>query len=218
MNKRIVLWLMLVFALTLSACSGSSASSAAPSVVTPGVVSSEQSAAPSGSASDAVNGLSEPIAEYPVLITSAGQSADFEMIKVMFDQNKMEYTADTLAAEEDLDGIKTLVVAIGGSSKGLGAAGIDADAELERVKKMLDAAQEKDITIISAHIGGDGRRGKLGDRYIEPCVAAADYVIVVESGNKDGLFTELAGTYEVPMDIISNMTDAIPLFKAAFKS
>ncbi|MEG1850154.1 MAG: DUF6305 family protein [Oscillospiraceae bacterium] len=208
MNQKLktrTLWI-LVICLLMTGCSGAPTSSAA------------ANAAPaSDAAASQAGGLSEPIAELPALIVSAGQSADFEMIKVMFDQNQMAYTAAALASKEDFGDNKTLVVAIGGSSKGLGAAGIDADVELERVKKLLAAAKENKMTIIAAHIGGDGRRGKLGDRYIEPCVLAADYVIVVESGNADGLFTKLTSENHIPMDVISNMTDAVPLVAAAFK-
>ena len=199
--------------LALTGCSGNTSQTAAPATVAPATVTEEttKGAAENGAETSQFKG------EMPVVITSAGQSADFEMIKVMFDKNELEYSANSVVTEEDLGDCRTLIVAIGGSSKGLGAAGIDADAELARVEKLLKAAKEKEIKIVAAHIGGSGRRGKLGDRYIAPCVNAADYVIVVEEGNEDGLFTQLTSDNNIPMDSVSNMTDVIPLIKAMFE-
>lgn len=61
----------------------------------------------------------------PILLTSGGQSADYQMINTVMEKAGMEATMNNLATSADLDGIETLVVVIGGSSKGLGAAGID---------------------------------------------------------------------------------------------
>jgi hypothetical protein len=162
-------------------------------------------------------GLAEPIAQLPALITSLGQSADYEVLKVIFDKNKIPYHAKSLATKEDFGESRTLVVAIGGSSKGLGAAGIDPDEELARGEKLLFDAKEAGMTIIAAHIGGSGRRGNLGDRYIAPAVTQADYVVVVESGNKDGLFTQLAEDAKIPMDVVPSIGNVPAVFEAAFK-
>lgn len=213
MKKRVMLAVILGVGMILSGCSSESKNTTQPATVAPATVADSTNAGTSEKESANADDFK---AEGPVLITSAGQSADFEMIKVMFDKNELTYSADSVATEEALGDCKTLVVAIGGSSKGLGAAGIDADAELERVKKLLTAADEKGITIIAAHIGGSGRRGKLGDRYIEPTVSMSDYTIVVKAGNEDGLFTTLSEKYSIPMTSVENMTDVIPVIGKIF--
>jgi len=71
-------------------------------------------------------------ADPPVLLTSAGQSADFQIIKVLLDRLRVPSTAKPLAKPDDLKDARTLLVAVGGSVKGLGAAGVDADQELAR--------------------------------------------------------------------------------------
>ena len=154
--------------------------------------------------------------ESPALICSAGQSADYEMIKVMFDRSEIPYTANNLASEEDFGDAKTLVVAIGASSKGLGAAGIDADAELDRVVELLDAAQAAGMRIVAAHIGGSGRRGQLGDRFIAPVVSRSEFCLVVSGGNDDGMFTDTCKENSVPLVEVSQMTDCIEIFDALF--
>ncbi|MEF9895162.1 MAG: DUF6305 family protein [Clostridia bacterium] len=134
----------------------------------------------------------------PYVVMSAGQSADAEMIKVMLTKLKVEdYTLNTLVTAEEVVKYKTLIVAVGGSSKGLGAAGIDANQELERVDAVLTAAKDAGVKIIALHIGGSARRGELSDKFIEPCISKADAGIVVAEGNADGLFDKLAETYGI---------------------
>ena len=82
---------------------------------------------------------------------------------------------------------------VGGSSKGLGAAGIDKEQEIDRVKGLLDAAKSSGMKILVMHVGGEGRRGALSDAFIEVAVPYADALIVVDGGNEDGLFDRLAG-------------------------
>lgn len=170
-----------------------------------------------GENTPAIEGLKEPIAELPVLLTSAGQSADVEMVKVMMERGEITPTVNSSATSADLADYKTLVIAVGGSSKGLGAAGIDADQELKRVQELIDAADEQGLTIIALHVGGSSRRGELSDKFIAPSFAKSDYAIVVAEGNKDGLMTQLATDAGIPMDEVATMADVVAPLAAAFK-
>jgi hypothetical protein len=84
-----------------------------------------------------------------------------------------------------------LITVVAGSSKGLGEAGIDKDAEIARMQAVSEAARSKGMKILVMHIGGKGRRGTLTDLFIVEAVPMADKLIVVEGGNFDGLFTQL---------------------------
>jgi len=157
-------------------------------------------------------------AEKPALLTSIGQSADIEMIKVLLNRSKIPFSTDALVKAAGLPGgAKTLILAVGGSSKGLGAAGISSDAEVARAKALIKRAQELGMKIIAVHVGGEGRRGTLSDAFIELCVPASDYVIVVEDGDKDGLFTKLAGTAKIPMVKVAKIAAAGAPLADAFK-
>ncbi len=162
-------------------------------------------------------GLSEPFAEPPALLTSVGQSADYEIIKTMLDKNGIAYEKNSLAASGDLGDAKTLVLAVGGSSKGLGAAGVDANAELKRVEELVGAADEKGLSILAVHIGGEARRGDLSDQFIAPSFEKADYALVVADGDKDGLMAGLAAEKGIPIDVVTSMAEAVPKLGAAFK-
>ena len=161
--------------------------------------------------------LEAAFAEQPILLTSAGQSADADMLKVLVDKGGLEYEMDGVATADALEGKKTLLVAIGGSSKGLGAAGINADDEIARVDALIDAAKEQGISVIAAHIGGEARRGDLSDKFVAPVVEKADYVIVVEDGNKDGLFDDLASKAGIPIAKVATMAEVLEPLQAAFK-
>lgn len=156
-------------------------------------------------------------AEEPVLLTSVGQSADVEMVKSMLDRVGVDYSSNNLATSADIGDAKTLVLAIGGSSKGLGAAGIDADAELVRVKELIDAADEAGLSIIAVHIGGEARRGELSDRFIAPSFEKADYSIVVKAGDSDGMMEGLANDKGIGIDLIDSITDTTGALEGIFK-
>ena len=161
--------------------------------------------------------LKSPIAAKPAFLTSAGQSADIEMVKVLLDRVKIEYKADALAKSGALKaaGSKTLLIAIGGSSKGLGAAGVSQDVELARVKDLVAEAKKLGLKIIGVHVGGEGRRGELSDGFIEAIVPLCDYVIVVAEGNKDGLFTKLCTQAKIILDTVDKISKVgDPLLKA----
>jgi hypothetical protein len=163
--------------------------------------------------------LKAPLAAKPALLTSVGQSADVEMVKVLLDRAKVQYHSNPKVKPEELgaSGAKSLVLAIGGSSKGLGAAGLSAEVELKRSKAVIAEARKRGLKIVGVHIGGEQRRGDLSDKFIEAAVPLCDYVIVVADGNKDGLFTKLCGA-KIPMDSVDKITKAgEPLAQAFIK-
>ena len=157
-------------------------------------------------------------AEKPALVTAVGQSADFEMIKVLLTRSKIPFKADTLVKAESLDGsTRTLVLVVGGSSKGLGAAGISAEVEAARTEALLKRAKELKMSVISVHVGGAARRGAMSDGFINLCVPLSDYVIVVESGNQDGLFTTLAAKAGIGLKEVDRISSVGAPLAAAFK-
>ncbi len=161
--------------------------------------------------------LKTAFAPQPALLTSIGQSADVEMAKTIMARAKLNFTMDPTIKAQALasTNAKTLVIVIGGSSKGLGAAGISAEAELERTKALLAEAKKRGMKIIGLHIGGEARRGELSDRFINEAVPSCDYFIVVEEGNKDGLFTKLCGN-KIPLDIVQKISQIGEPLAAAF--
>ena len=111
---------------------------------------------------------------------------------------------------------KTLILAVGGSSKGLGAAGIDADQELARTDALIAAAKEKGITILALHTGGSARRGTLSDSFITPAFQGCDAAIVVSEGDTDGLMAGILSGNGTPAIYVENTAGALGALKTAF--
>lgn len=199
-----------------SAPGSSTGTSAASSGASGSVASSSASASQSGQSIETV-ALSEAFAEGPVLVSSAGQSADVEMVNVLLEKAGVTATVDNTVDGSDLGDYKTLVLAVGGSSKGLGAAGVDADTEIARVEGLTKAADEAGLSIIAVHVGGSARRGDLSDRFIAPSFAYADYAVVVEAGDEDGMMAGLANEDGIPFAYADSMATVVEPLKAAFK-
>ena len=171
----------------------------------------------SASAAGEVAGLTEAFAESPILVTSGGQSADYQMIGTVMGKLGMDYEINNLATSADLGDAKTLMVVVGGSSKGLGAAGIDADGELARLEELMAGAKDAGLSIIAMHTGGEARRGDLSDKFITPVFEKADYAIVVSAGDEDGLMSGICAGAGIPMDVIGSISDVTTVLPAAFK-
>ncbi len=161
--------------------------------------------------------LTEPIAEAPVALTSAGQSADVKMIESLIKKTDMEYIIDNVMTADIIGDAKTLILAIGGSSKGLGAAGINAEEELDRITTLIAKAKESNMTVIGMHVGGEGRRGELSDKFVDATVPSLDYFVYVESGNKDNLLSDLAIENGVPSEAVESIAASFEALKKSFK-
>ena len=206
--KRLTAFILaLAMAVSLTACGSGNK--------TPAQSSGSAASSGGGSQDSTVQGLSEAIAEQPILLTSSGQSADYQIVGAVLKNLGLEYTMEATASE--LGDAKTLMIAVGGSSKGLGAAGIDADQELARITALIDAADSAGLTIITLHTGGTTRRGDLSDKFISPSFAKADYAIVVKEGDQDGLMAGICSQNGIPADFIDSVTELTTVIPAAFK-
>ena len=206
MKKSIAMLLSVVLLVgTLAACGGSSSSGSAAAT------------APAASA-ETVADLPELTGgfEKPILITSAGQSADANIVQTLCTKSGVVAEINATASADDLSGYKTLIIASGGSSKGLGAAGINADQELERVNAVIDAAKESGMKIVVMHIGGGARRGELSDKFIADPFNAADAAIVVSSGDSDGMIRGILAENSVPSAYVDEQVDCVDCLTTLF--
>lgn len=153
----------------------------------------------------------------PAVLTSVGQSADVEIVGTLCSKAGIEVEIDNdIKADELSADCKTLLLAVGGSSKGLGAAGIDADGELARTDELLKKADELGITVVALHTGGSARRGTLSDSFISPAFAAADIAVVVAEGDGDGLMSGILAGNSTPSAYVEQVADCIATLKTLF--
>jgi hypothetical protein len=158
-----------------------------------------------------------PIFDPPLLITSAGQSADVSLASTLARKAGLPATLSKAASGQDLAGHRTLVLVLGASMKGLGAAGIDTAREKDRVRGLLAEAKSRGIPVLCLHLGGEQRRGELTDDMIREFLPSAKMAIVVASGDKDGLFARICREKAILLKTVDKTLDAVEPLQAAFR-
>lgn len=151
-----------------------------------------------------------------ILVTSFGQSADAAMLNVLFKKSKLAYEYKPLATAEEIKGYDIIAIAAGASSKGMGAAGINPIDELKRSESVVAMAKSENIPLVTFHLGGEGRRGKLSDDYVKAAADNSTKLIVVNGGNFDGLFTEIAKKNTAELTEVKNIAGTLGAIKANF--
>ena len=190
-----------------------------------------------------------PKSQLPVLTTSAGQSADVETLNVICEEAGVNYdycdaptvdlikTGVGLADKESGPGFhvevntdlaeypkgtpyKTIIFAIGASLKGMGASGLTVDAEVKRLKEIIDYCKQGKIFIIAMHAAGTSGRGAPGsdnEKMIDAVAPFADYIIVAADSNKDGRFDSIAKDKGIPITQVEYALEIVDVLKQVFE-
>ena len=145
--------------------------------------------------------------EQPVLISSAGQSADVKLVKMLAQRQGLNATTVLMAKPADLTGFKTLIIVPGFSSKGLGAAGISQQEELERVQSLIKSANDLKIPIVMLHIGGNARRKGQSDAFNKLVADNSKFMLVVRQGDEDGFFTAISKAKTIPLTLVDKIAE-----------
>lgn len=154
--------------------------------------------------------------EAPALITSAGQSPGALMVRVLADQAGVANVYDATAGLDQLAGAKSLIIVVGASMKGLGAAGIDVDQEFARIESLLVEATSRGIPVVAMHVEGAPRRGSTSDDLSVLVLEYADHAIVRADGNEDGFFTRLAEEHGVTLQLVERTAEAGAVLKTLY--
>jgi len=172
----------------------------------------------------------EAKAELPVLVTSCGQSIGPTTIKVVLQRLKLAYDIDPLATPDILQAkaragtpYKSLIITMGASLKGMGAAGIEIEDELARAAALIAEARKLGVKVIGAHIEGLKRRAQgaaAGDTTDEQSIDAvapnSDILLVLKEGNSDGRFTVISQAKNIPLVEFEKTMDLIPALEKLF--
>jgi len=162
----------------------------------------------------------------PVLLTSCGQSPGPVMLKVILQKVGVPLDLTLLAAPSDLKTkpYKSVIIVMGASLKGMGAAGISIDDELKRVAALIDEAKKLKITVIGAHIEGMKRRAQGADagdttdeQSIDAVAPKSDILLINKEGDSDGRFTTIAKAKGIPMITVEKNLDLVKECEKLFK-
>lgn len=164
-----------------------------------------------------IGDIDKSLYEAPIFVTSFGQSTDAAMLDTVMGRVGVEYKYSTNATADDIEGYKTVIIAVGASTKGLGAAGISEADETARAKAIMDKLQAEDVEVICCHIGGSGRRGTLSDVFADMVMAQCSYIVLKEDANFDGKFTDYAAAHNIPISLIYATKDTVTVFSDLLK-
>jgi hypothetical protein len=151
-----------------------------------------------------------PLAQ-PILLTSLGQAADVNTFNVLAKRAAIPMEYKTMATGADVQGKKTVILCVGVSLKGFGAAGINLETETSRANDIVAAAKAAGAYVILAHIGGEERRDNMSNRMLGVAMPLADAYIVYAQGNADGYFTKEAGSK--PLVLLDKTMDLVEVLK-----
>ncbi len=159
----------------------------------------------------------------PVLLTSCGQSPGPAIIKVVLQRLNIPFDLEPLATASMLQKKKdsghpygTVIIVMGASLKGMGAAGISIDDEIKRINALIQEARKQGLTIIGAHVEGMKRRAQgaaAGDTTDEQSIDAvapqSDILLVNREGNTDGRFTTISRNRNIPLIEVEKNIDLV---------
>lgn len=202
MKKTIALILAALSLTALVACGGESASK-----------SPEASKSAVGTPVSGETAVTESF-EGPALLVAVGESADISIAKSVMNKTGVEFAE--YAEGTNVADYKTAVLVPGVSVKGLGEAGIDVAAELTKTEALIAELEAANVKVIVAHLGGSSRRDELTDQFLDVVLPAADYVVALEEGNKDGKFSDFASANSVPNTMAENLATIVSTFQALF--
>ncbi|MGB4705251.1 MAG: DUF6305 family protein [Candidatus Saccharicenans sp.] len=159
----------------------------------------------------------------PVLLTSCGQSPGPAIIKVVLQRLNIPFDLEPLATASMLQKKKesgqpygTVIIVMGASLKGMGAAGISIDDEIKRINALIQEARKQGLIIIGAHVEGMKRRAQgaaAGDttdeQNIDAVAPQSDILLVNREGNADGRFTTISRNRNIPLIEVEKNIDLV---------
>lgn len=161
--------------------------------------------------------IDKSLYKQPVFVTSFGQSTDAAMLDTVMKRIGVNYVYNATATADTIKGYKTIIIAVGASTKGLGAAGISEADETARAKAIMEYINTNDVEVICCHIGGSARRGTLSDLYSDMVMEKASLIVLKEDANFDYKFTKYAEEHNKPISLIYATKDALTVFTEIFQ-
>lgn len=158
-----------------------------------------------------------PKAHGPAVVTTCGQSPGALMVKMLGNMVKFPIEEQGLLTGDQAKKYKAVFVTMGTSLKGMGAAGIDIDAEVKRVNAVIAQARKAGALIIGTQLEGPSRRTDSTDELSNKTVSSqADLLIIRRDVNSDGFFTKKAKERGIPIVLVDQALEVKDVLKTLF--
>jgi hypothetical protein len=162
-------------------------------------------------------GLPRPIANSPVIITSAGQSTDTYIIRDIANQLMIRSLFMPQARDVDLKDIKTIVFVVGYSSLGAKLQDISYKEEKMRIEKLLQKAKDDKLTVLTVVIGSEQLQDNKTEELLRLIGKQTDYLIGMKKSSRASILTELATDGDIPLTLVNKINDISEPFASAFR-
>ncbi len=141
-----------------------------------------------------------------VLITSIGQNLDALIIKTIFDEMKVKADFQPVAPSKVLAEYEQIIVSPGISYKGIAAAGMTVQDEINRARVLAEAAHKHPSQVILMYLGGFLQGDAKSQELIEILAPRADVIIVYKDcGGPIDYFRRVSEERSIPIFTIENL-------------
>ncbi len=141
-----------------------------------------------------------------IVITSVGQNLDALIIKTIFDGMGVDADFLPVAPANVLAGYGQVIISPGISYKGIAAAGITVQDEINRGLAIVEAASEHSSQVILMYLGGFLQGDTKSQELIEILAPHADVIIVYKDcGGPIEYFGRLGQEKGIPILIIQSL-------------
>lgn len=161
--------------------------------------------------------LPAPVGEGPILITSAGQAVDGQIVSLMAKRLHLEADYRPRALATDLYAYNTIIFTVGYSPTGVHETFRTLEDETIRLKRMVIYALEQDIPIIILHLGGSTREDVYTYELFKELAPYSEYFIGLRSMNPEGDFIKLIKQEHVPITLVKNLNQMLTPLNSAFR-
>ena len=169
--------------------------------------------------------------EQTVLLTSCGQSPGPLKVKFFFGKLGIDYVynlqasaSDIVAKKKEGKPFKSLIIVVGASLKGMGAAKVSIEDEIDRVQKLIAEARKQGMKVVGAHVEGMDRRAQgaaPGDNSDEQSIDAvcpqSDIMVVRKDGDEDKRFTTISTGKKIPLILFEKNMELSDVLKNLYQ-
>lgn len=149
--------------------------------------------------------LPQPIGKETVLITSAGQSSDTNVIKDMANEMMIHNYFMPKATGEDLEKTNAVIIVFGYSPINAKQQAFSAEDELNRVQKLIDITKNQNKPLIGVFIGEKARRIDETNLLLEKLMPQMNYIITTTNSDYDNFIYDLSMASKIPITITESV-------------
>ncbi len=155
--------------------------------------------------------LIEPPFSAPILLTSIGQGSGASLAGALLGAKaRLPVEFLPLAATGEVTRFKTLMVNVELNLEALQQAKSNFGTENLRMEGILSEAKRNHVPVVFLYLGSGKDFSPQFQPFIDKALLQADFLIVLDEGNREGFFTKKAEDLGAPLIEIRRFDDLIP--------